>query len=434
MHFIVGGLVTALLVGLTVSGKVPVRYNLRYLLVHWRRTLRTALAFTLVVSLLTVMLAFVNGMHKLAEGSGRPGNVIVLAAGGTDELFSHIPYGDAADIEYHAAVLRDRENLPLASWEVYFIISEPPPAGARGENVRAHGFLPVRGLDDPLRAAAVHGLELHPGGAWFSDVGAQASGSAAGHVAIQAVLGEGIARTLGKEQGKQSLQVGDAFEAGARKWVVVGILNSGGATFDSEIWARRQVVGPIFGKETHTTVVLRTADAETARATANDLNANYKKCPLQALVETDYYSKMNATSQQFLVAILVATIAMGLGGALGVMNTMFATIAQRTKDIAVMRILGFARWQIVISFFLEALCIAVVGGLLGCALGALADGATTSSLVGSAQGHGKSLVLKIVVDGDILLTGMLFAVGMGCVGGLAPALSAMWARPLHALR
>src|SRR5262249_50722194 len=152
---------------------------------------------------------------------------------------------------------RDQANLPLASWEVYFIISEPV---AYSQGPRRQRFLPVRGLDDPLRSAAVHGLELNPGGEWFSDVGVEALESGSGH-AIQAVLGESIARTLGKEQGKECLQVGDLFEAGARKWVVAGILNARGTTFDSEIWARRQVVGPIFGKETHTTLVLRTADA-----------------------------------------------------------------------------------------------------------------------------------------------------------------------------
>src|SRR5262249_25672545 len=133
-------------------------------------------------------------------------------------------------------------------------------------------------------------------------------------------------------------------------------------------------------------------------------------------------------------AILVATVAMGIGGVLGIMNTMFAAIAQRTKDIAVMRILGFTRRQMLASFLLEALFIAFVGGVLGCALGSLANGSTASRRAGSSQGHGKSLVLALVVDGDILLAGMLFSLAMGTVGGLGPALSAMWAKPLHALR
>ena len=85
---------------------------------------------------------------------------------------------------------------------------------------------------------------------------------------------------------------------------------------------------------------------------------------------------------------------MAVGGVFGVMNTMFAAISQRIKDIGVLRILGFARWQILVSFFLESLVLALVGGLLGCALGSLADGWTATSIVCSGQGGGKSVVLS----------------------------------------
>jgi putative ABC transport system permease protein len=429
----VAGLVGLLLLALAVFGKVPISYNLRNLRVRWRTSLLTALAFTLVVGLMTVMLAFVNGMYRLTEGSGRPDNVVVLSEGGTDELFSNLSNRDTGEVEGHRGVLRDAEGRPLASREVYFIVTQPVPK-SRGKRKRR--FLPVRGLDDPARAGAVHRLELHPGGRWFGGAGVQPlpGDPAGGEQAVQAVLGEGVARDLGRDQGKKSLQVGDVFEAGPRKWAVVGILNSAGSTFDSEVWAKRQIVGPMFGKENYTTVVLRTADAETARATAEDLSANYRQCAVQALVETEYFRKLNATNQQFLVAIIAVTVTMGAGGVLGVMNTMFATVAQRAKDVAVLRILGFARRQVLASFFLEALCIALVGGLAGCAVGWLADGWTASSIVGSEQGHGRSLVLKLVVDGRVLLTGMLFALGMGCVGGLAPALWAMSLKPLHAVR
>ncbi|HKB41358.1 MAG TPA: FtsX-like permease family protein [Gemmataceae bacterium] len=252
--------------------------------------------------------------------------------------------------------------------------------------------------------------------------------------AIQAVLGEGIARELGKDAGKESLKVGDIFEVGPRRWVVVGVLRSSGSTFDSEIWAKKQIVGPLFGKESYTTVVLRTADARAAEATAKDLSANYKKSAVSAQTETAYYDKLNATNQQFLYSILFVAVIMAIGGVFGVMNTMFAAIAQRTRDIGVMRILGFARWQVLVSFFLESLLIALVGGLMGVAIGSLADGWKASSILSGGQGGGKSVVLELVVDANILLTGVLFALAMGCLGGLAPAISAMRLRPLDAVR
>src|SRR5205085_9196281 len=198
---------------------------------------------------------------------------------------------------------------------------------------------------------------LPPGGEGNKDKpsppGGRGKGEGDGGTAIQAVLGAGIARELGKDYQKPTLEIGDVFEAGPRRWIVVGVLQSAGSTFDSEVWAKRQIVGPIFGKESYTTVVLRTAGADEARDAAKDLTDNYKKSAVQAVVETEYYDKLNGTNQQFLVAIIFVAVVMAAGGTFSVMNTMFAAIAQRTKDIGVMRILGFARWQMLSSFFLE---------------------------------------------------------------------------------
>jgi ABC-type antimicrobial peptide transport system permease subunit len=125
---------------------------------------------------------------------------------------------------------------------------------------------------------------------------------------------------------------------------------------------------------------------------------------------------------------------MAVGGVFGVMNTMFAAISQRSKDIGVLRILGYARWQILVSFLLESLVIALVGGLLGCAIGYLADGWTARSVVSSGPGGGKSVVLQMVVSPEILMTGLLLSLGMGALGGFLPSLSAMRLRALESLR
>jgi ABC-type antimicrobial peptide transport system permease subunit len=116
------------------------------------------------------------------------------------------------------------------------------------------------------------------------------------------------------------------------------------------------------------------------------------------------------------------------------MNAMFAAVSQRTKDIGVLRILGYTPLQVLMSFFLESLMLAVLGGLLGCAIGSLCHGFTASSIAGSGAGGGKSVVLKLVVDQYILATGLGFALVMGALGGLVPALSAMRLKPLESLR
>ena len=154
---------------LAYGGKVPVRYNVRNLQVRWRTTLLTGLAFTLVIALLTVMLAFVNGMYKLTQGSGQPGNVIVLAEGSTDESFSSVPIVDAGDIELQPGVLRDEQDRPLASRETYVVVNQPvqvrQPGRPRGR------FTQVRGVEDAELSAAVHGLSLVDGGEWVTREG-----------------------------------------------------------------------------------------------------------------------------------------------------------------------------------------------------------------------------------------------------------------------
>jgi ABC-type lipoprotein release transport system permease subunit len=421
-----------LLAVLIVGGKVPLRYNLRNLVVRWPVTLLTALTFTLVVGLMTVLLAFVNGMYQLTNNSGLDTNVIVLSEGATDEAFSGLGFGDIKKVEQWPTVVKEGDE-PLVSWELYIVVNQPIPNAQPGQ--RARRFLQMRGLDEPARTARVHNLQLYPGGRWLAASGVQPlADSKTGEQAIQAVLGEGIARELGGDVGKPSLEVGDLFEAADRKWVVVGILASAGSTFDSEVWAKRSLIGPMFGKESYSTVVLRTADAETARLTAEDLSDNFKSPAVAASVETDYYDKLSTTNRQFLVAILFVAAIMAIGGVFGIMNTMFAAISQRARDIGVLRILGFARWQILVSFFLESLVLALAGGALGCLLGSLSNGYTATSIVSSGQGGGRSVVLHMAVDANILLGGLLFSLVMGSLGGLLPALSAMRVRPLEAVR
>jgi putative ABC transport system permease protein len=430
-RFTAAGLVAVLAVVL-ISGRVPLRYNIRNLLVRWRTTLLTTLAFAMVVGLLTVMLAFVNSMYQVAAGSGRPGNVIVLSDGATDEIYSSLDSPRVRNVELHPAVLRDRLGRPLASWEVYVVVNQPI-SGATDKRKRR--FIQFRGLDDAERAAAVHGLDLHPGGAWFSGAGVQSVQVASGDApAVQAVIGEGLARELGKDWGRGQLAVGDLFEAGPRRWAVVGILKSAGTTFDSEVWAKRQHVGQTFGRERHTTLALRTAGASAARELARDLSVNYRNAPVNAVVETEYYNKLNDTNRQFLGAAVVVTVVLSVGGTFGMMNTMFAAVARRAKDIGMLRVLGFSRRQILASFFLETMMMAAAGGLVGCALGALANGWTAKCLISGGQGAGKSIVLRLSVDSDVLLTGMLFATAMGVISGLAPAVAAMRLRPLDAMR
>src|SRR5262249_33390782 len=200
------------------------------------------------------------------------------------------------------------EQAGKSRWrrEVYIVVNQPIPSEEGSPNRRR--FVQVRGIDDALISAKVHDLELLPPGRWFSEAGVQEiagdkSGKGGGEQAIQVVLGEGVARILGQDKNKERLDIGDTFELGPRKWVVTGIMKSEGSTYGSEGWAKRRLVGPMFGKDQITCMVVRTKDAESAEAVADDLSKNFKPA-VRAEPEKVYYSKLGETNKQFLGAII----------------------------------------------------------------------------------------------------------------------------------
>lgn len=519
------GLIAACAVFLAILfliNRVPVSYNVLNLVVRWKNTAMTALAFTMVIGLLTVMLGFVNGMYALTQNSGQPGNLLILAEGATDESFSNLGFADLSDLENQRGIKRDIDGQPLTSRETYLVASQPIKDPQPGRPKRR--FLQVRGVEDPERSARVHAMALQDGSGWFSEAGVREIEGRNGLSLVEVVLGNGIAGELGADRSPEQLakannpdrlDTGDTFFVGDREWIVAGVMKPSGSTYDSEVWAKQSLIGPMFGKSGCTTLVARTyvdrsliEDALTGKLTKtvkaplkeengemvptgpdtevpvvwlseeeqallasrleelpeddpeaevllDGLSARtskalgdaaatrlktfftteYEKSAVAPQVESEYFANLSSTNIQFLVAIAIVTCIMALGGIFGVMNTMFAAISQRTKDIGVLRLLGYKRWQILVSFLLESLVLAVFGGIVGCALGSLADGFTANSIVtGGPGGGGKFVVLRITIDSLILGSGLLLSIGMGFIGGLIPAFTAMRLTALEALR
>lgn len=417
--------------------KVPLGYNLRNLQIRWKTTAVTALAFTLVVGILVVMLAFVKGMDKTTQGSAVPGNVMILADGATDEAFSNLPPGASVEL-LPSAVQKLIEKTPdgkyLATKEVYVIMTHmvpnPQPSG------RKRRFVQMRGVEDAEIAAAVHKIDL-AAGTWFQGirkVEVEVDGSKRVETAPEVVLGHGVARTFGSDLGKDTLVPGDVVKIGPRWWYVTGVMSPTSSSFGSEIWTLDRPIQEGFGrKSSYSSYVVRTQSEDLGRKAALALRQDRRE-RYNAQTEMQYYEKLRGTNDQFRYAIYFIAIVMAVGGVLGIMNTMFAAISQRTKDIGVLRILGYTRFQVLCSFLFESVLIALLGGILGCLVGLLSDGWTATSIVSSGVGGGKSIVLQLVVDGGILAAGILFALVMGAIGGLVPSLSAMRLRPLESLR
>src|SRR5262249_16383665 len=265
---------------------------------------------------------------------------------------------------------RDANGQPLFSMEVYAILNHqlanPLPGG------RQRRFVQVRGLRDPEIGAHVHGIELAQGD-WWSPAGKRTLPD--GEEVYEAVIGAGLAQSFGQDDNRGPFGVGEILNISGKRWYVVGVMKETASAFGSEIWTHDGHIMQHFGrKDTCNTYVFRTRDAQAAKLAAEKVKEYQGARGFQGFTETDYYARLNATNAQFLVAFIFVAVIMAIGGVLGVMNTMFAAISHRAKDIGVLRLLGFSRWQVLMSFMLESVLIALAGGALGLALGYLADG------------------------------------------------------------
>jgi putative ABC transport system permease protein len=380
---------------------VPLSYNYRNLRVRWKTTLMTASGFTLVVAALVVMLAFINGIESACATTGEAENVILLSKGNNDEVLSQMDRSLVSQVENSKGVALDAASHPIASRELFMVVHH------RHEGSGDFRFLQVRGVL-PLafrvhsRLHILEGRTFRPGQS-------------------EVILGKGVQRDT-------HLQVGADIELGRKQWKIVGIFAAGGAAFESELWCDLNELASQFRREgMYSSVILRAPTAEGAEELAEQLGKS-KSVSVEAMTEPKYYEKQSEQTKIMQTAAWVIAWFMGVGAMFGVMNTMFAAIGQRTKDIAVLRIMGFEARDIVISFLLEAILIAIIGGLLGVALGAAANGITRSASLGARQ-----IDFAFRVDGGILAFAAVFTVIMGVLGGLLPALSAMRIKPLEAL-
>lgn len=436
---------------LAFIGRIPLAYNIRNVVVRWKVTSLTLAAFAFVIGLLVFMLGFVKGMNDLTENTGIPGNVFVLSEGATDELFSNLGYGDLDNVDRVKTDLdaddeplrkpigvktfqRDGKPVFLASRETYYVINQP----IINSNPPKRRFVQLRSFDDVEVAAKVHEIKLQSG-EWFTRIGVDNSSR------IQCVLGNGVAKTLGADVGKKSMEVGDEFSMGDMTWIVTGVMAAEGTTFGSEIWVQRfdRITKP-FGKERYTTLVMRVDDdnpktqKQSSQAMAAHLSKRYTLQKLKAFSEPDYYAELTKTNKQFLYAIIGLAVVMAIGGVFGMMTTMFASINQRIRDIGVLRLLGFKRWQLLVSFMLESLVIALIGGGIGTffvwAYAKIIGVSATSTLSSGGGGGGKNFAVQVDINLQIIIVGMLLTLMMGRLGGLVPAISAMRMKVLESLR
>jgi len=228
----------------------------------------------------------------------------------------------------------------------------------------------------------------------------------------------------------QNCALGDKLKFAKGYWTVVGLFEAGNSAYNSEIWTDVNDLGQDFDREDYTDVFVRAADAS-AVAGIKDQVSNDRRLHLKPVTERDYYASQTSTAAPIKAFGIFIAILMAVGASFAAMNTMYAAVARRTREIGTLRAIGFSRVSILFCFVVESVCIATLGGVIGCLLALPINGVTTgtTNFVTFSE-----LAFNFRVTPMLLLSAMIFATVMGLLGGFFPAWRASHENIVIALR
>jgi len=386
---------------------LPLSYSLRNVGARRGRTLMTASVIALVVVACSLFLGLISSLKRTLVSTGDPRNIVVMRKGSDNDGSSQLTLEAYQAIRFFDGIARDAQDQPLASPELVVQPFFRTREGGR-ENVLVRGVEPV--------ALDVHrGVRVVAGRLFRPNLG-------------EVVVGSGVAARYA------GVRLGSQVDFGRRRWTVVGIFDSGGTAFDSEIWADVRDVQDDTRRPGYSAVRLTLAPGSDRRALMQRVESD-GRFTLEAKPEADYYREQADTANGLYVLVLTLAVVMGTGATFGAANTMYAAVAARTAEIGTLRALGFGRAAIVAAFLAESLLLALAGFVLGVLLGGLAIVAVNTLLSGVAFSMMTFSVATVLLHpslGGVLLA-LGFALGIGVLGGLPPAWRAARLRVVDAL-
>ncbi len=386
---------------------LPLYYNWRNLFV---RKLSTSLTFAVVATLvlvLCVLLSFAAGIRASLAVSGWPQNVLVLKPGATAESTSIITPDEKGRVVQAPGIAHGADGKMLISEELCTQTSIPRRAG---EHNMAN--VAVRGVD--ATAFGVHpevkiieGRRFEPG-------------------QLEVIVGKAARDRFDNLGIGGEVRLG---RQGNRLYKVVGVFETGGGAFDSEIWGGRTQISDSFNRHFISSAVLRLDDAAEAAAAISYLNGPF--VALESKRETEYYEDLSKTTRDIVALTTVLIAIMSIGAAFAVANTMYAAVDGRRREIAMLRTIGFGRGAIILSFVTESLLVCMTACLFGLA-GAMFFSGTRQDFLSNSTWTVLAYELKITPT--IALGSLGLACLVGVIGAIAPALRASRVHVIEALR
>ncbi len=386
---------------------IPLKYNIRNLFVRKVTTGLTVLGIGLVVAVFLSVMSLSEGLTRVFKVSGSPKNILVLRRNSQSEVDSGIYREQIPLIVTLPGIDRDIDGNPLFSTELVVILNMEKNEGGTS-NVTLRG-ISEKGPHLRPQFKLAEGRMFKPG--------------------LSEVI---VSRSISKRFKNCSLD--DIIRFGSYQWKVVGIFDADGTAPDSEIWTDVEGAMSDFRRVSYSSVLVRTTDKlgqdQFVTALSND-----PRLALQAKSERSYYEKQTSTADPIKFFGIFVGLIMAIGACFGAMNTMYAAVSARTKEIATLRVLGFSHMSILTSFIIESLLLALLGGVLGCFLGLLTVKLALSGVTGTTNFNTFSeVVFAFRLTPNILLTGIVFSLLIGLFGGILPATQAAFTKIILALR
>ena len=385
---------------------IPVVYNLRSVKARWNSAIVAVLGIAGTVGVFIAMLSLARGFQATLVASGSDDNAMIMRAGATSEMTGGVTLDTVKIVQDAPGIARGPDG-PLITPEIVLVAPIPLISTGTDANVQVRGVgknvLAIRN-----KVKIVEGRMFQPG-------------------LPELVVGKNANTTY------SGVKLGNSINLGSLRWTVVGIFDAGGTAFDSEIWCDSHLLGPAYNRgDTFFQSITAHLTSASAFQQFKDAVTTDPRLNVDVTREVDYYSKQSR-SLTTLITVLGGFVAavMAIGAIFGALNTMYSAVAERGREIATMRALGFGRFAVVFSFVIEALLIAFVGGAIGAIAVLPLNGLTTGTMNWQTFSH---LAFAFKITPGLLIAGIVFALLMGLFGGLPPAMRAAWRPVAVALR
>ncbi len=380
-------------------------YSLRNLLTRRLTTFLTASGMALVVFVFASILMLAEGLQKTLVDTGSFDNVVVIRRSSVSEVQSGVDRVQASIVETMPEVASGPRGRPLLAKELVVLITmEKRESGSRA-NVVIRGISEDSFLLRPQVRLAV-GRTPKPGSS-------------------EIIIGRSIAK------GFQGADLGKSLFFAMRSWTVVGVFDAGSTGFSSEIWGDVDQLMQAFRRPVYSSLLFRLRESADFERVKTRIESD-PRLTLEAKRETTYYKDQSEMMAKFLRILgLSLTIVFSIGAVVGGMITMYASVANRTREIGTLRALGFRRTSILTAFLMESLFLGFLGGMAGLFLASFLQFFTVSTT--NFQTFSE-LAFSFSLDVPITLKAMSFALGMGFVGGILPAIRASGMEIVDALR